>query len=75
MGPVDSVLDSLSLINHALDCSTSVSQELSIDSLERSVSLSGLLADAVSVCLPVLVVIGMILALCHFLSDTLIYNN
>ena len=48
-----------------LDGSTSVSEELGVDSLERSVSLSLGLLDTVSVSLSVLIVVCMVLTLCH----------
>jgi hypothetical protein len=64
--PNGSSFGNLSLFNHALDCSSSVSEELGIDSLERSVSLSRLLYDSISVSLEVLIVIGMVGFLCHF---------
>jgi hypothetical protein len=45
--------------------STSVSKELWIDSLQGSVPLSSGSDNAVSMSLSVLVVVGMVLALCH----------
>jgi len=56
---------SLSLLDHVLDGSASVSEELGINGLERSVSLSLRLCDSISVGLPVLIVVCMVLTLCH----------
>jgi len=50
-----------------LDSSSSVSQELSIDSLQRTVLLSLGLLDTISVMFMVLVVVSMILGLGHLL--------
>ena len=58
-------LASSSLLDHVLDGSTSVSEELRINTLEGSVSLSLGLLDSISVSLSVLVVVGMVLTLCH----------
>jgi hypothetical protein len=54
-----------SLLNHMFNGSTSVSKELGVYTLERSVSLSFGSLDTISVCLSVLIVVGMVLALCH----------
>ena len=54
-----------SLLNHMFNGSTSVSKELGINSLEGSVSLSLGSLDTISVCLSVLIMVGMVLALCH----------
>ncbi len=55
-----------SLLDHSLNSSSSVSEELGIDTLERGVSLSSGLGDSISVSFSVLVVVGVVLALCHF---------
>lgn len=55
----------MSLFDHVLNGSASVSEELGINTLERSVSLSLGLLNSVSVGLSGLIVICMVLALCH----------
>ena len=63
---MNSLAASLSLLDHGLDGSSSVSEVLGIDTLERSVALSLGLSDSISVSFSVLVVVGVVLALCHF---------
>ena len=59
-------LSNLSLLDHVLNSSSPVSEELGVDSLEGGVSLPGLLGDSISVSFSVLVMVGVVLALCHF---------
>ena len=59
-------LASLFLLNGGLDSSSSVSEVLGINALKGSVALSLGLSDSISVSFSVLVVVGVVLALCHF---------
>ena len=59
-------LGNILLLDHGLDSSSSVSQVFGINTLERGIALSLGLSDSISVSFSVLVVVGMVLALCHF---------
>ena len=63
--PSSSLLGAGFLIKHHLERSSSVSEELWIDTLERSVSLSGRLLDTSSMSFLGLIVSGMVLRLGH----------
>ena len=56
----------LSLLDHGLNSSSPVSEELGVDASEGGVSLSPGLGDSISVSFSVLVMVGVVLALCHF---------
>ena len=56
----------LSLLDHGLNSSSPVSEELGINSGEGGISLSPRLCDSISVSFSVLVMVGVVLALCHF---------
>ncbi len=59
-------LASLLLLDHMLNSSSPVSEELGVDALEGGISLSLGLGDSISVSFSVLVVVRVVLALCHF---------
>lgn len=59
-------LASLFLLDGGLDSSSSVSEVLGINALKGSIALSLGLGDSISVSFSVLVVVGVVLALCHF---------
>ena len=59
-------LASLLLLDSGLDSSSSVSEVLGVDTLEGGIALSLGLGDSISVSFSVLVVVGVVLALCHF---------
>ena len=60
-------LATLSLLDHSLNSSSPVSEELGINTLESGIALSLRLSDSVSMSFSVLVVVGVVLALCHFM--------
>ena len=56
-----------------LDSSSPVSEELGVNTLESGIALSLGLSDSVSVSFSVLVVVGVVLALCHLTNIPFYY--